>query len=210
MFILLLGWLWLRFAAPKVWGNYGNRTSFPDTHFSRCPPKPEWVRKKIIRLKALMPEAGCRSIAHAFNRLHERKGMTVGKSYVNEVVRKHRCEIQILRRKIKHRRPRPVPHNLVWGVDLTGKTDAAGNLHNILGIVEHRSRASLTLAALADKASITLLDASLPPSGGMTNRNASVRTTKPSSHQDSFVSGCGCSASSTIEPRFPALGKMER
>jgi len=105
-----------------------------------------------------MHGAGCRSIAHAFNRLHEGRGMTVGKSYVNEVVRKYRYEIQVLRRKIKHKRPRPVPHNLVWGVDLTGKTDASGRLHNILGIVEHQSRACLTLASLADKASMTLLE----------------------------------------------------
>jgi len=158
MFILLLGWLWFRFAAPKVRGNYGNRTSLLDTRFPRCPPKPEWVGKKIIRLKALMPQAGCRSIAHAFNRLHGRKGMTVGKSYVNEVVRKHQYEIQVLRRRIKHKRPRPVPHNMIWGVDLTGKTDTAGKLHNILGIVEHRSRSCLTLESLADKASITLLE----------------------------------------------------
>jgi len=126
--------------------------------FRRRPPKPEWVRKKVIRLAALMPQAGCRSIAHAFNRLHGSKGMTVGKSYVNEVVRKHKYEIQVLRRKIKHRRPRPVPHNIVWGVDLTGKTDASGRLHSILGIVEHQSRASLTLTSLADKASMTLLE----------------------------------------------------
>jgi transposase InsO family protein len=83
--------------------------------------------------------------------------MTVGKSYVNEVVRKHKHEIQVLRRRIKHKRPWPVPHNLIWAVDLTGKSDASGRLHNILGIVEHQSRACLTLASLADKASITLL-----------------------------------------------------
>jgi len=137
---------------------YGKRKTDMEAGYSHRPPKPEWVRKKIVRLKALMPQAGCRIIAHAFNRLHERKGMTVGKSYVNEVIRKHRYEIQALRRKMKHKRPRPVPRNLVWGVDLTGKTDASGRLHNILGIVEHQSRACLILASLADKASITLLE----------------------------------------------------
>ncbi|MBI4681365.1 MAG: transposase family protein [Nitrospirae bacterium] len=47
--------------------------------------------------------------------------------------------------------------NLIWGVDLTGKTDAFGNLYNILGIFEHKSRVSLGLTALKDKASITIL-----------------------------------------------------
>jgi len=160
MLILLTGlclvWLWR-------WGGRGyacrgKRRAPTEMRFPRRLPKPEWVRKKIIRLKALMPRAGCRSIAHAFNRLHEHRGMTVGKSYVNEVVRKNQYEIQMLRRKMKHKRPRPVPHNLVWGMDLTGKTDASGRLHNILGIIEHRSRACLMLASLADKASITLLE----------------------------------------------------
>jgi hypothetical protein len=139
MFIMLLGWLWFCFAFPKVWG-YGNMKSFPDAAYPRHPPKPEWVKKKVIRLKALMPQAGCRIIAHAFNRLNEHRGMTVGKSYVNEVVKKHRYEIQILRRRIKHKRARPVPHNLIWGVDLTGKTDASGKTRSILAIVGCRRK----------------------------------------------------------------------
>lgn len=32
------------------------------------PPKPTWVRNEVIRLKALMPHAGCRTVAHSFNR----------------------------------------------------------------------------------------------------------------------------------------------
>ncbi|MBI5874825.1 MAG: hypothetical protein HZB81_03100 [Deltaproteobacteria bacterium] len=59
---------------------------------------------------------------------------------MNEVVRKHRYEIQVLRRKIKEKRPKDVPKNLVWGMDLTRKIDAEGNLNSILGMVEHKSR----------------------------------------------------------------------
>ena len=123
-----------------------------------CQPKPVWVKKRVIRIKALMPQAGCRTIAHAFNRMHEHKGITVGKSYVNGIIKQHYYEIQVLRRRIKHKRPEALPHNLIWGVDLTGKSDAVGSLHNVLGIVEHQSRASLTLTTLTDKASITLLE----------------------------------------------------
>ncbi len=129
----------------------------PDGH-RYCQPKPAWVKKRVIRLKALMPQSGCRTIAHAFNRLHEHKGMTVGKSYVHNIIKQHHYEIQILRRKIKHKRPKPLPHNLIWGVDLTGKTDSTGKLHNILGVIEYQSRSALCLTALADKASITLLE----------------------------------------------------
>jgi len=138
-------------------GEWRSQRGCPGVH-RYCQPKPEWVKRKVIRLKALMPQAGCRAIAHTFNRLHEHKSMTVGKSYVNELLRKHQYEIQVLRRKIKHKWPRPVPHNLIRGVDLTGKTDSTGKMHAILGIVEHRSRACLCLSALADKASVTLLE----------------------------------------------------
>jgi hypothetical protein len=41
--------------------------------------KPEWVRKEIIRLKALIPHAGCRTIADSFNRrFAASRRMTVG------------------------------------------------------------------------------------------------------------------------------------
>lgn len=32
--------------------------------------KPEWVTHEVLRLKALMGKAGCRSVAMTFNRLH--------------------------------------------------------------------------------------------------------------------------------------------
>jgi transposase InsO family protein len=105
-----------------------------------------------------MPEAGCRRIADTFNRRFAGpKQMTVGKTFVNGVIRDHQYEVQILRRQIKNARPRPVPRNLIWGVDLTVKMDTAGALHPLLGIIEHGSRLNLCLAALRDKSSFTLL-----------------------------------------------------
>ena len=126
--------------------------------FPRHLPKPEWVRKEVIRLKALMPHAGCRAIAHTFNRLYAvKRHMTVGKTYVSYTIQKHQYDIQVLRRKLKHQRPRPVPKHLVWGTDLTYFTDAQGQQQPVLGIVEHHSRGCLKLAVLRTKASITLL-----------------------------------------------------
>ena len=138
---------------------FGRRKSKIDKkEFYHRQPKPAWVRKEIIRLKALMPEAGCRYIAHTFNRrFTQSKQMTVSKTYTNEVIRKNNYEIQILRIKIKNKMPRPLPKNLIWGMDLTGKTDIYGNLYYILGMVEHQSRASFCLTTLKDKASITIL-----------------------------------------------------
>lgn len=124
--------------------------------------KPDWVIEEVVRLKALMAEAGCRRIADTFNRLHAvRHTMTVSKSWVAGTVRKHRLEIEERRRLWKCRIPPGMPANCVWGVDLTGKRDAKGVVHSILGGVDHGTRLALCLRALPDKATVTLLRALL-------------------------------------------------
>ena len=64
--------------------------------------KPAWVPEEIIRLKTLMPEAGCRLIAANFNRcLGPTRCETVSKSYVADLLRRRAYEVQVLRRRIK-------------------------------------------------------------------------------------------------------------
>ncbi len=126
--------------------------------FVRFPAKPEWVRQEVIRLKALIPKAGCRAISAIFNRrFAAKRRMTVGKTFVAELVRQHRYEIDVVRRQIKNARPKPVPRNLVWGLDLTGKVSLDGTTRIVLGILEHASRAALGLEALQNKSSWTLI-----------------------------------------------------
>ena len=49
--------------------------------------KPEWLKQEIIRLKARMPQAGCRSIADICNRRYAAsRKVTVGKTFVG-----HNC-----------------------------------------------------------------------------------------------------------------------
>ncbi|MFN0316687.1 MAG: integrase core domain-containing protein [Burkholderiales bacterium] len=111
-----------------------------------------------MRLKALMPAAGCRTLSLVFNRRHAlHRKMTVGKSFVADTVRKHRYEIQVIRRQIKHRPPPPLPRNVIWAMDLTGKGDSSGNLHAVLGVMDHGTRALLALVSLPSKSSWTLL-----------------------------------------------------
>ncbi len=120
-------------------------------------PKPEWVRLEIIRLKALMPECGCRKVAETFNRVNVHRDMTVGKSYACSVIRKHRYEIEAQRKQVRSREHKPTLPNRVWGLDLSFIRDQAGRQHPILGIVDHGSRANLALLPLARKSAITLL-----------------------------------------------------
>ena len=120
--------------------------------------KPEWLKHEIVRLKALMPHAGCRAIADICNRrFAASRNVTVGKTFVHQLLQRHDYEIQILRRSLKHAKPTVVPRNLIWALDLTGKTDAQGALHSLLGVLDHGSRALLYLQALPDKTSRALL-----------------------------------------------------
>ena len=128
----------------------------------RSQPKPPRVKHEVIRLKALIPRGGCRTIATIFNRRfgghssHKRR-VTFSKTFVCDLVRRHRYEIEVERRWIKNARPKPVPRNLIWGVDLTGKTTLDGRTRIVLAILEHASRAVLWLEALQSKSSRVLI-----------------------------------------------------
>lgn len=149
----LLAWLSLppRSRHWRIWCDLPSR--------ARRPAKPAWVRREVIRLKALMREDGtCRAVAAAFNRrFAATRNMTVGKTFVAETIRAHYCEVLALRRQIKRARPRRLPRNLVWAADLTGKTTLDARTHAVLGILEHASRAALFLEALPRKSSWALI-----------------------------------------------------
>jgi transposase InsO family protein len=121
-----------------------------------APPKPEWVRREILRLKALLPDHGCRKIAHVFNHQHHRRGQSVGKTFVASVLRGREEEILRLRREIKHRKPKPMPKNQIWALDLTFLPDPRGP-RAILGLLDHGSRACLALRELRSRSAVSLL-----------------------------------------------------
>jgi transposase InsO family protein len=124
------------------------------------PPKPAWVRREIVRLKAMLPDHGCRKIAQVFNQLHQRRGETVGKTFVANVLRDREHDVLRLRLRLKHRRPRTVPRNLLWALDLTSLPDSRGP-RTVLGLIDHGSRACLALRELRTRSAITLLRALL-------------------------------------------------
>ena len=153
----LLRWFrqWLMRPAQRQWA----RAAVASTpRRFRAVPKPKWVKHEVIRLKALLPQAGCRTIAHHFNRRWSaRRDMTVSKTYVADLCRRHQYLIYEARKKMKHRVPRPMPRNRIWGYDLLTKTDQRGQPHLALAIVDRASRACVRLQHLSDKSSIRLL-----------------------------------------------------
>ncbi len=97
-------------------------------------------------------------IADMFNRrFAAEKRITVGKTYVHSILYKHNAEVLKIRKRWKHRIPKAMPLNLIWGMDFTGVTDSAHNTQMLLGIVGHGSRKCLSLQVLKDKASISLI-----------------------------------------------------
>src|SRR5690606_295290 len=71
--------------------------------------------------------------------------------------RGHLYEIMLLRRAIKRKKPIDLPRNAVWGLDMTGKADATGKIHSILGFLDHGTRFPVALAVLTNKSSWALL-----------------------------------------------------
>lgn len=151
-------WHWMRrWMCPRPRPFWPSPRTGGPTRRPHAPPKPRWVRDELIRLKALMPDAGCRTIMHNFNRRFAvRRQMTVGKTYVADTIRRQQYAILCLRRTRKHRVPRPIPRNLIWGMDLLTKTDATGHQHMVLALVDHASRACLCVQRLTDKSSWTI------------------------------------------------------
>ncbi len=136
------------------------RPSQPPGPLSRSvhPPKPPWVHREVLRLKALMPQAGCRRIALTFNRLHqERRGITVGKTFVAKALRENGEEILRLRREIKHRRPRNIARNVIWALDWTWIPGPDGRAEPVLGVLDHGSRACLELKPVQSRRTVALL-----------------------------------------------------
>jgi transposase InsO family protein len=126
----------------------------PSHGFTR--KKPEWVRNEVIRLKAVMPHESCRKIAGAFNFRHDRKGETVGKTYVGYTIRRHAVEILRLRRNLKKRKRRQGPRNLVWSMDKSFLSRDKRSLP-ALGILDHGTRRLLSLRELRDRSTIGVL-----------------------------------------------------
>lgn len=143
MWCRLVGWVvrlwrWLRPARC-----YGRRKVVESEKPKRGwnHPKPPWVAKELVRLKAMDEHLTCRTAAAVFNRIHGHKGVTVQRTYVSNTLRKHLYEIMLKRREVRRRRPGAGSQLRIMGLDLTGKTDESGKLHYILGALDHGSRA---------------------------------------------------------------------
>jgi putative transposase len=100
-----------------------------------------------------MPHEGCRKIASTFNRLHRHKNESVGKTYVASLAKRRALAILNLRKKLKNRVTTEGPRNLTWAADLTFLPTSLP----VLGIVDHGTRALISLRAVRKRTTIALL-----------------------------------------------------
>ncbi|MBZ0112917.1 MAG: integrase core domain-containing protein [Thermoanaerobaculia bacterium] len=160
LLLSLLRWLW-RVTHPNIRStnrrSHGSEKEIPEgLCHRRTTPKPTWFLREVLRLKALMPGNGCRKTAATFNYLHRSKQESVDKSYVARTIRNHGEEILRLRQELKNRRPRRLPRNLIWALDLTFvPTDS--KQQTVLGLIDHGSRACLALRELQTRRTIDIL-----------------------------------------------------
>lgn len=125
---------------------------------ARRTPKPAWVRREVIRIKAWSPQLGCRKIADVFNQQFAvRRKMTVSKSYVARTLYRYRYDVVYLRQRMKHRTPTAIAKNKIWALDLTQVHNEKGLSNLVLGVIDHGTRACVGLSFIADKCSKTLL-----------------------------------------------------
>lgn len=157
-------WLWLRcYTKPATQFRGKQIYSEPELHepkpiYRRNAKKPQWVIDEVIRLAAFMYAEGCRPLSKAFNDLHKIKNkMTIGHSFVAEVMKKHRHAIAVLHKEIKLKEPAYYPKNHLWSIDLTNVTDNKKHQKTVFGVIDSGTRANLLLEKVNDKSSFTLL-----------------------------------------------------
>jgi hypothetical protein len=138
-----------------------NDRFIPYKTFVSSNKKPLWVKQKVIYLKALLPNYGCRKIAIIFNKQYHHKKISISKSYVYNIIKENQYKIIQKRKNIRNKKPQILPKNFLWQIDLTNISDYYKNKNSIFGIIDSGSRAILFLQRLENKSTITILKAIL-------------------------------------------------
>ncbi len=123
--------------------------------------KPDWVRLAVLALGRELPLAGYRTLAYCFNLHHvgqldgHGRGVTVSKSFVSALLRVQRyAAVQARQRAYTAKRE---PIQTTWGMDLTGLPLMDGSSLAVFGVIDHGSRAILSLSPVVKRNSLVLL-----------------------------------------------------
>ncbi len=123
--------------------------------------KPEWVRLAVLALSEQLPHAGYRTLAYCFNLRHagqidgHGQAVSVSKSFVSALLRQQRyAAVRASQRAYVATRE---PIQTTWGMDLTGLPLVDGSSVAVFGVIDHGSRAILSLSPVVRRNSLVLL-----------------------------------------------------
>jgi putative transposase len=123
--------------------------------------KPDWVRLAVLALALELPRAGYRTLAYCFNLRHASqigshgRAVSVSKSFVCGLLRRQRyAAVQESRSRFAAKRE---PIQTTWGMDLTGLPLINGSSVQVFGVIDHGSRAILSLSPVVKRSSLVLL-----------------------------------------------------
>ncbi|MCH8623111.1 DDE-type integrase/transposase/recombinase [Undibacterium sp. TS12] len=119
--------------------------------------KPRWVLHFALYRHAQGAHS-YRQIRDEFNRLYAHAGMTISLGTVYGWVQKYRSEMEGIRKEMRNRFPDFSPANVRWCLDGTGKVDADGVQHFILGMIDHGTRMNVCLQRLELATSAVILE----------------------------------------------------
>jgi putative transposase len=137
--------------------------------------KPDWVRAAVFDLALALPGAGYRTIANCFNLqqlavrghtaanrpnhgVHDLAPTSVSKTFVAKLLNGRRAALVQARLRARTRsQAQREPVLTTWGMDLTGLPLADDSSIPIFGIIDHGSRAVVTLEPVATYNSLILL-----------------------------------------------------
>jgi putative transposase len=123
--------------------------------------KPDWMRLAVLALSEELPRAGYRTLALSFNLRHASQmdghgqAYSVSKSFVSHLLRQQRYAAQHASRRRDAVKREPI--QTTWGMDLTGLPLVDGSSVAVFGVMDHGSRAVLSLSPVVKRNSLVLL-----------------------------------------------------
>ena len=110
--------------------------------------KPAWVTKEILLLHERF-DLSHRKLSDLFNqRYFALTGISVGRTWVRQLIKKQAYTALHLQRTLKHRIPPPLPNNKIWATDTTCLMDSFHTPRHLIGIIDHGTRFNLILKHL--------------------------------------------------------------
>lgn len=113
-------------------------------HRTRGNRKPDWAVELVLALHR--HGLSIRRIKAQFDRQAASVGESISLGTICDWLRRYASNMRVVQQRTRHRVPKHMPANNEWGVDATGKHDAAGDTHFIFGIIDCGTRLCIHLS----------------------------------------------------------------